>query len=146
MLRLHPRIAKLKDKLISMYGEGKIVDVTNYDDVQELLAVADVMISDYSSCIFDYLLTKKPAFIYATDIKEYEGERGFYYSLYDTPFDVAINNDVLSKAISNFNEEKYNNKVDEFLKEKGSIENGNASTNIIDFIDSLKNEEIIEKQ
>ena len=52
------------------------------DDVQELLAAADVMISDYSSCIFDYLLAKKPAFIYATDIDEYEGEHNGKQSNY----------------------------------------------------------------
>lgn len=138
LVRLHPRIAKLKEKFFSCYGSDNVIDVTTYNDVQELLAAADVMISDYSSCIFDYLLTKKPAFIYAVDIDKYENERGFYYSLYDTPFAIAKNDDELMKNIENFKEEDYIRKVEEFLKEKGSMEDGKASERIIDFIGTLK--------
>ena len=95
------------------------------------------MISDYSSAIFDFLFTKRPGFIYATDIDEYSNERGLYYSIYDTPFSVAKNNDELCSAIDSFNEEEYIIKVDSFLKEKGCIEDGNASANIIDFINDI---------
>ena len=137
LVRLHSRILQLKDKFISKFGADKLVDVTDYDDVQELIAVADVMISDYSSAIFDFLLTKKPGFIYATDIEEYSNERGMYYSVYDTPFSVAKNNDELVSAIENYNEEEYLEKVKSFLEEKGCIEDGNASTRIIEFINSI---------
>ena len=137
LVRLHSRILQLRDKFINEFGADKLVDVTNYDDVQELIAIADVMISDYSSAIFDFLLTKKPGFIYATDIDEYSNERGMYYSIYDTPFSVAKNNDELCSVIENFNEEEYIVKVNRFLEEKGCIEDGNASANIIDFINSI---------
>ena len=137
VLRLHPRVAYLSSRFKEKYGHDKIIDATNYDDVQELIASADVMISDYSSCIFDYLLTKRPAFIYATDIDEYDKERGFYYSIYETPFSIASNNDELCKAVEEFNEEEYEDKVEEFLKGKGSIEDGNAAGRIIEFIESL---------
>ncbi len=137
VLRLHPRIAAMATKYMDRYGKERIVDATNYDDVQELIASADVMISDYSSCIFDYLLTKKPGFIYATDIDEYDKERGFYYSLYETPFSIATNNDELCKMVEEFNEEDYENKVEEFLEGKGSIEDGNAAGRIIEFMESL---------
>lgn len=138
LVRLHPRIAKIKDKFFGSYGRSNVVDVTTYDDVQELLAAADVMISDYSSCIFDYLLSKKPAFIYATDIDEYENERGFYYSLYETPFAIAKNNNELIDNIDKYNEDEYLQKVEEFLQEKGSMEDGKASERIVEFMDSLR--------
>lgn len=137
LVRLHPRIAKLKDKFFDCFGNDNVVDVTTFDDVQELLAAADVMISDYSSCIFDYLLAKKPAFIYATDIDEYENERGFYYSLYDTPFSISKNNNELIENIEKYDEESYLLKVKEFLKDKGSMEDGKASERIINFINEL---------
>ena len=137
MVRLHSRVLTLRNKLMDDYGSDKVVDVTHYDDVQELIAVADIMISDYSSAIFDYLLTRKPGFIYATDIEEYEGERGLYYSIYDTPFAIAKNNEELVQAIMNFDEEKYLKKVDEFLEEKGSMEDGHSSENILEFMNTI---------
>ena len=137
LIRLHPRIVKLKEQFFASVDNEHVYDVTFYDDVQELLAVADVMISDYSSCIFDYLLTFKPAFIYATDIEEYNKERGFYYSLYDTPFSIAKNNGELLDAIDKFNEEQYKTKVKEFLDEKGSVEDGKAAEKIVEFIGRL---------
>ena len=137
LVRLHPRIVQFKDKFFKQFGDDNVVDVTDYDDVQELLAIADVMISDYSSCIFDYLLTKRPAFIYATDIAEYEDERGLYYSLYETPFAITKDNNELLKAIKEYDETQYIDKVESFLREKGSIEDGKASERIVNFIDSL---------
>lgn len=137
LVRLHPRIVQFKDKFFKQFGDDNVVDVTDYDDVQELLAIADVMISDYSSCIFDYLLTKRPAFIYATDIAEYEAERGLYYSLYETPFAITKDNNELLRAITEYDETQYIEKVESFLREKGSIEDGKASERIVNFIDSL---------
>ena len=43
------------------------------------MLIADVGITDYSSWICDYLLTKKTGFIFATDMQNYNTERGFYY-------------------------------------------------------------------
>lgn len=138
MIRLHSRILMLRDKFMNNYASGSVVDVTSYDDVQELIAVADVMISDYSSCIYDYLLTKKPGFIYATDIEAYDNERGFYYSLYETPFAIATNNDELCKVVEEYDEDSYLKKVKEFLEEKGCMEDGHAAEKIIEFIEKIQ--------
>lgn len=51
--RMHPRIRKMAKQLVPI--SEHIFDATYYDDVQELLAAADVVISDYSSCIFDFM-------------------------------------------------------------------------------------------
>ena len=58
-----------------------VVDVTDYPDIQELMMISDVAITDYSSWIYDYVLSRKPGFIFATDIEEYNTERGFYYPI-----------------------------------------------------------------
>lgn len=111
--------------------------MTKYPDIQELLAVADCMISDYSSCIFDYLLTKRPAFLFTTDIEEYNTERGFYYPLETTPFLIAHDNDELMLNIKNFENAKYIEKCNSFLNDKGCIENGTASEKVADLIAEL---------
>ena len=83
--------------------------------------------TDYSSWIYDFLLTKRPGFIYAQDIDKYYNERGFYFSLYDTPFSVATNNTELIENIMQFDPVVYQSNVQKFLEEKGCIEDGNAS-------------------
>jgi CDP-glycerol glycerophosphotransferase len=83
------------------------------------------------------MLSKKPAFLYATNINDYETERGFYYPITSTPFPLARNNNELAYNIKNFDNEKYRQKVEEFIKEKGCIENGHASEHVVDIIEKV---------
>ena len=57
-----------------------VIDVTTYPDVSELFLVADVLVTDYSSVMFDFTVTGKPIFFYTPDLKRYRGDlRGFYF-------------------------------------------------------------------
>ncbi len=117
----------------------QVIDVTDYPDIQELMLVADMGITDYSSWICDFVLTKKPGFIFAPDISEYDTERGFYYPLTETPFPVAYDNEMLRKNIMQFDFNEYEQNVDSYLKRLGCIENGKASFMVANFIiDILK--------
>ncbi len=136
-VKLHPIIADLKNSYLSKY-EG-VVDVTDYPDMQELLVSADVVITDYSSCIYDYILSNKIGFIYATDVEKYDNTRGLYYSLKETPFLIATNNNEMVENIKNFDNEVYLKKVNEFLKGKGCIDDGKASERVVDLIESIVN-------
>ena len=132
LVRLHPRVRKYSNMIIPK--NSSVMDVTYYDDIQELIACADCMITDYSSCVFDFMLTKRPAFIYATDIDEFNHERGFYYPLDATPFPIATDNRGLLDRIEQFDAGRYEKDVDAFLKEKGCIEDGHASERIAQLI------------
>ena len=59
-----------------------VVDVTTYADVTELFLVADVLVTDYSSVMFDFSVTGKPIFFFAPDLEHYREQlRGFYFDL-----------------------------------------------------------------
>ncbi len=131
-IRLHPRITNMTNLLIPK--NNSIFNATMYPDIQELLASADLTITDYSSCIFDFMLTRKPGFIYAADIEEYNTERGFYYPLEQTPFPISKNNNELINNILNFDNEKYKKDVEQFLTEKGCVEDGHASERVVDLM------------
>lgn len=133
--RLHPRAKKFDSEIIPQ--QPNIIDGTFYPDIQELLVCADAAITDYSSCIFDFMLSKKPAFIFATDIEKFNNDRGFYYPLEATPFPISSENSILIKNIENFDNEKYQKDIEEFLKEKGCIEDGHASERVVDLIEEL---------
>ncbi|MCL1847088.1 MAG: CDP-glycerol glycerophosphotransferase family protein [Coriobacteriia bacterium] len=128
----HNRKAKVDQS--SDTEEQSVINVTKYSDIQDLLLIADVGITDYSSWICDFVLTQKPAFIYARDLEEYNNERGMYYPLETTPFPIAEDNDGLAQVIATFNEVKYKEDCERFLLERGSYENGTAAKRIVDEI------------
>ncbi|MCU1545864.1 MAG: hypothetical protein JWP30_964 [Homoserinimonas sp.] len=69
----------------------RVIDVTSYPDISELFLVADSLITDYSSVMFDYTVTGKPVFFYTPDLDHYRDQlRGFYFDLIaDAPGPVA---------------------------------------------------------
>lgn len=134
LLRFHPTVRKFANANVN---NGNLINVTNYPDIQELMMISDVAITDYSSWIYDFVLSKKPGFIYASDIELYNDERGFYYPLERTPFPIATNNEELIKNILNFDNNKYLTKVEEFLKEKGCVEDGKAAYRVVEKIKEI---------
>jgi CDP-glycerol glycerophosphotransferase len=111
-----------------MVKQKNVIDVTGYNDIQELLLIADILISDYSSLMFDYSLTNRPCFLYVPDIKQYlEKERNFYFNLEELPFVSAVSNSDLVREIEQFDEIHYKQEVQTFLNKVGSYENGNSS-------------------
>ncbi|WP_125131730.1 CDP-glycerol glycerophosphotransferase family protein [Microbacterium sp. 10M-3C3] len=63
------------------HGE-RVVDVTAFPDTSRLLTVADALITDYSSVMFDFSVTGKPMYFLVPDMEHYRGElRGFYFDL-----------------------------------------------------------------
>ena len=130
-VRLHPNMRK---KGVRLPFAGDVEDVTDYPDIQELLAAADAVVSDYSSCIFDFALSGRPAFVYAPDRAKYETERGFYYPLADTPFPVAESPAALVAAIAAFDEADYARRCADFFAAKGSAEKGDAAAQAAEII------------
>lgn len=134
LLRFHPSLRAVYKNKKANYDNMpcRIIDVTDYDDMQELITIADVAITDYSSWIYDFMLQRRPGFIFATDISLYNNERGFCYPLETTPFPIAVNNDELIRNVRDFNEVTYLENLEAFLDEKGCIEDGHASERVVD--------------
>lgn len=113
----------LKDELVR--------DVTWYSDMQELLLVSDILITDYSSSIWDFALLEKPGFLYTPDLQDYLKERGFYTPIEKWPFPFAASNEELRELIESFDEEKNKKKITGHFDLLGSFENGSACEKII---------------
>lgn len=132
LLRYH--FHNRRHKMECAKEEDYIVNATKYPDIQELMAAADIGITDYSSWIYDYMLTRRPCFIYASDMEKYNEERGFYYKLETTPFMLAKNTKQLCDNIKSFEQDVYEERLEAFLKDKGCMEDGKASERIVDFM------------
>lgn len=116
---------------------ARVLNASLYPDMQELMVVADAGISDYSSWVYDFILTGRPVFLFTVDLDHYTKTRGFYYPLQSTPFPIACNNAELTDAVSSFDEANYAKEVKNFLKDKGCVEDGHASERVVALIDSL---------
>ena len=118
-LRLHPLITSNYKPDIE-----NVVDVSLYPNMQDLLCTADFLITDYSSCIWDFGLMKKPAFIFADDYENYKNGRGLYSPLEETPFKVATTNEELLLNINNFSESDYYQNLNSYYEKIGTYEKG----------------------
>ena len=111
-----------------------VIDATQYEDMQELLCAADVLLTDFSSSIWDFGLTKKPCFLYAPDLQPYIAGRGFYTDPFTWPFPIAQNDDELTRNILNYDQAVYDKAVDKHFADFGSYENKNACAKVCEAI------------
>ena len=116
-----------KSGQVFSYDGRRIVDATMYPDMQELLCAADMLITDYSSCMFDFALSGKPCLQFAVDIEAYRADRGFYFPLDSLPFPLADSNEALRKQITGFDERAYRDAWQRFAEEQGLCEDGKAA-------------------
>ncbi|MBQ9408726.1 MAG: CDP-glycerol glycerophosphotransferase family protein [Clostridia bacterium] len=108
-------------------GHTQLMDLSGYEDMQPLLAASDVLITDYSSSMWDMSLTGKPVFLYCPDLYRYDRERGFYTPVESWPYPLAENNDELEQNVLAFDEESYAEQVKAHHAALGSCESGRAS-------------------
>lgn len=113
-----------------------VINASGYHDMQELMCASDVLISDYSSCLYDFSLTRKPTFVYATDIDSYvQNERSFAYPIEKWPYPIAASNEELVEKIKEFDQNDFKQKVEEHFKDAGAYDNGNASKYVADLVE-----------
>ncbi|HET9851264.1 MAG TPA: CDP-glycerol glycerophosphotransferase family protein [Candidatus Limnocylindrales bacterium] len=77
LLRQHPfvrRSTTLGPELADF-----VLDASGHPDIHELMLVSDVLVTDYSSAIYEFSLLGRPMLFFAPDLEAYEGERGFYF-------------------------------------------------------------------
>lgn len=112
------------------------INVSNYPSIEELYAISDVLITDYSSVMFDYAYLKRPMLFYAYDLEKYlYSERGTYLDYEKiVPGPVIRNTDTLIDELQNLNsinsryKDKYQKFYDEFCQYG---RNGDASETVI---------------
>ncbi len=107
------------------------INVSDYQDMQELLLAVDVLITDYSSSIWDFSFTDKPAFLFVPDIDDYQGERNFYTDITKWPYKMARNNEELNDLIIRYDSQEQAKRNRWHQDNLGSYEKGIATMKII---------------
>lgn len=156
-LRLHPQLAKDIMDDFHLSSEIRIVDISKEDDMNINLAAMDALVTDYSSVAMDAGFMRIPVFIYADDIEKYIKDRGSI--LWDfsrlpegtiknnqemvpgidteLPYTVSRDNDELERHILEFDESRYIEQMNRFVKDVELIFDGKASCRVADKIESF---------
>ena len=120
---MHPNVAYQGTEC----SEG-IIPASDYPDMQELMAAADVMITDYSGSMFEFMLTGRPVFLFAGDIARYlADERELYFTFEELPFSLAENKTQLRQNILEFDCEEYKAACMQFMELVGMEEDGEGA-------------------
>lgn len=127
--RLHPN-------LNAEVPAGTAIPMSKYPDMQELLQACDLLITDYSSSMFDMAVAGKKCALYVPDLERYlANERGMYFDIRELPFPMAENMDALCGVITDFS--GYEDRCAGFLEKIGNYENGNAAAEVAKWIEFL---------
>lgn len=107
---------------------NNIIDCTNFD-LLELFQVTDILISDYSSLVLDFLLLRKPVILFQYDQKEYFKERDVYFDFHDfLPDNNIVNTEEgLYEALGTIQEPYYEKAKSIFYP----YDSGDSTSNII---------------
>lgn len=132
-------------RMHKMIGKNSYPDVRNsgaidagaYEDAQELIAASDVIITDYSSIVWDAAVAQKPCYLFAADLAQYTERVAFDVPISEWPFPLAHNNTELEALIASFDEDKYAADCAAHLAALGSYEHGNSAEQTVNLMKRL---------
>lgn len=138
LLRLHPHVARNYSSESLQRYQGRVYSLSDYPGVTTLLAIADCLITDYSSIVFEYCLLNKKMIFYAYDRKQFEEKGRSFYEDYETfvPGPVVYSQQELEQECDR-------KQVDEeclkrFQREMFAYMDGNATKRLLELIFSEK--------
>ncbi|WP_329037870.1 bifunctional glycosyltransferase family 2 protein/CDP-glycerol:glycerophosphate glycerophosphotransferase [Streptomyces sp. NBC_00178] len=116
---------------------GSVVDVSDHHDVSELLALTDVLVTDYSSIMFDFALLDRPIVLFAPDLDAYAAERGSYFDLREkAPGPVAATEEELFTVLARLKsaDTGFQDRRAAFATEFGAYDRGDAARTVVDTV------------
>lgn len=129
LFKMHPFVRN-KLKFPKKYNKY-FIDVSNYREVNNILFITDILISDYSSLVYEFSLFKKPMLFYAYDLEDYVSKRDFYETYTDfVPGKIVQDFDELITSLYNkdFEEEK----ITDFINKHFKYTDGRSSERLVD--------------
>ncbi|MDI9540571.1 MAG: glycosyltransferase [Bacillota bacterium] len=130
-VNLHP----IASKGISFYGLKKIKKFPDRYETYDFLKISDVLITDYSSVMFDYMQTGKKCVLFTFDKEEYFHNRGLYINLKDLPFKQTENIEDLMNEIRSMHIKYENKDINKFIP----YDARNVTEKILDLVIFNKN-------
>ena len=130
LVRFHPNV----DNTFFNNNDERLINVTDYPDPQDLMFVADIMISDYSSAPTDFMLLDRVIFLYMPDYEEYTKLRPLNLNFNNLPFIKCYTNFDLVEQISRFSKVDYYKRIDDYKSDNRRFDDGHAARKCAEWI------------
>ncbi len=131
LFKMHPWVAQ-EVPIDDCYSD-KFLDVGKYPNINDLFYITDILISDYSSSVFEYSLMRRPALFFAYDELQYSYTRGFHRDYRSsTPGKICNSFDELMNSLKNKDFEYY--KMEDYIKYHFEFLDSGSSDRVIDYI------------
>ncbi|MGG4178485.1 CDP-glycerol glycerophosphotransferase family protein [Virgibacillus pantothenticus] len=115
-----------------------VQNVSSYPDIQELLLITDILITDYSSVMFDFANTGKPMLFFTYDLTNYRDNiRGFYFDFEkEAPGPLVFNTEEIVENVLNIEGviDEYKEKYSSFYNKFCPLEDGNAAKRVVEYV------------
>jgi len=110
------------------------IDVSDYPNMQDLLLTTDLLISDYSSLVWDFSFTFRPGFLYVPDLNEYSAVTQLHTPIEQWQYPYATSMDDLCSLIVNYDETEGISRIKAHHQLLGSFETGNATNTLCEIL------------
>ncbi|MCR5690875.1 MAG: CDP-glycerol glycerophosphotransferase family protein, partial [Eubacterium sp.] len=119
--------------------DGFVYHFDQSRDIAELFLVSDLLVTDYSSVMFDYSILRRPMFFFAYDLDKYKNElRGFYFSYHgEMPGPISNTTEDLIKDIKEYDDSLYTERYEKFCEKYNGVDDGQASRRVKDLIEAM---------
>jgi CDP-glycerol glycerophosphotransferase len=132
IIRFHPNEAHVSN---SINYSDTLINGSTYDDMQELLVASEVLITDYSSSMFEMAMQNKMCFLYVPDLMDYlQSNRELYFDFSELPFSTSESIEELKTNITEVDPCSYTEKIRRFNIQIESYEDGYASDRVVEKI------------
>ncbi|GAA1992324.1 hypothetical protein GCM10009799_17780 [Nocardiopsis rhodophaea] len=132
LVRRHPRVVDS----VPIVGTDFVYDVSLYPEIMELFLITDVLITDYSSMMFDFANTGRPMLFFTYDIESYRDNlRGFYFDFEATaPGPLLVESDDVIASLLDIDEvaADYSGKYRAFTDQFCPLDDGHAAARVVD--------------
>ncbi|UKS56281.1 CDP-glycerol glycerophosphotransferase family protein [Exiguobacterium acetylicum] len=129
LLRMHPFV--LNPPVVPDAYADQIINMTDYPDINDLMQIADILITDYSSVIFEFALLQKPMIFLVNDLQSYKAERDFYF-----PYETFVPGPIVSTfedVIAWIKRGQFDtHKIETFANQFFTYQDGEATKRIVD--------------
>lgn len=136
IIRLHPLVRNKVNNEIFKFNN--FVNGCNYPDASDILSIADILITDYSSIFYEYMPVNAPIIFYPYDYDKYVSLRGDFYVDYknELPGPICYNEEELLKVIKNIDNIylEYDEKREKFNKKYNYLSDGKASERFVNYL------------
>lgn len=139
LLRGHSRTFEISESVTA----ANLIDVTTYPDITELFLASDVMITDYSSVMFDFSATGRPMIFFVPDLDDYRDSiRGVYFDLEEhAPGPVLYRQELVAPAIRSAAEDRvmlYAQKYDGWQQRFNAHDDGQSARRVMEILFATK--------